>query len=268
MTDTAYPFLLAAMEGAAKAAGAFQLSEFRRRTGGWGDSKAEKEFVSFVDVESEKIIRRILNEALPEAAFYGEETEQSRGKITWIVDPLDGTTNYLSGFDYWSVSIALWEEGSPVLGVVFRPSGEELFSARRGGGARRNGVLLSPAAVLNFRDALIATGTPFRSPDTVDAFFATARQALKDFRDIRRTGSAALDLSYLAAGYFQGFWEVDLQPYDVAAAILMLSETAHPCRSFSGAPYDPFRHRGFISAQPGVMEALEKAVRRGYGAID
>jgi myo-inositol-1(or 4)-monophosphatase len=268
MSDTVYPFLLAAMEEAARAAGAFQLSEFRRRTGGWGDSKAEKEFVSFVDVESEKIIRRILEKALPEAAFYGEETEQSRGRATWIVDPLDGTTNYLSGFDYWSVSIALWEEDNPVLATVFKPSGEELFTARRGGGARRNGVLLPPAAALDFRDALIATGTPFRSPDTVDAFFAAVRRALKNFRDLRRTGSAALDLSYLAAGYFQGFWELDLQPYDVAAAVLMLSETGHPCRSFSGAPYDPFRHRSFISAGPGVMEALEEAVRHGYGAID
>jgi myo-inositol-1(or 4)-monophosphatase len=260
--------LLKAIEAAARAAGEFQAAEFRRRPGGWGDVKEGHEFVSFVDLESEKVIRGILEKALPEAAFYGEETEQSLGETAWIVDPLDGTTNYLAGYDYWSVSIALWEQGGPVLGTVFKPSGGELFTAVRGGGARRNGLPLPAAAPLSPEGALIATGTPYRSPDTVDAFFASVRRALKTFRDLRRTGSAALDLSYLAAGYLQGFWEVDLQPYDVAAGLLLLGETGHLCRTFSGVPYDPFRHRSLVTARPGVMEALEETVRAGYGKMD
>ncbi|MDR2111036.1 MAG: inositol monophosphatase [Spirochaetaceae bacterium] len=267
MGENAGP-LLKAMEEAARTAGEFQLSEFRRRGPGWGDSKGSHDFVSFVDLESENRIRRILREALPRAAFYGEETEQSLGEeATWVVDPLDGTTNYLSGFEFWSVSIALWDQAGPSLGLVYKPVGEELFTARRDAGAFRNGVRLPFAEALSPRGALIATGTPYRSPDTGECFFAAVREVLKHCRDIRRNGSAALDLCYLAAGYFQGFWEVDLQPYDVAAGLLMLRETGHPCRTFSGAPYNPFKHRGLVSARPGVMEALEQAVRAGYQGV-
>ncbi|MDR2028509.1 MAG: inositol monophosphatase [Treponema sp.] len=260
--------LLNAMEEAARTAGDFQLSEFRRRGPGWGDPKGDHDFVSFVDLESEKRIRQILQRALPQAAFYGEETEQSLGEdATWVVDPLDGTTNYLSGFEFWAVSIALWDKEGPSLGLVYKPVGGELFTARRDGGAFRNGVLLPPAKALPPRGALIATGTPYRSPDTWDCFFTAAREVLKHCRDIRRNGSAALDLCYLAAGYFQGFWEVDLQPYDVAAGLLMLRETGHPCRTFSGLPYDPFKHRGLVTARPGVMETLEQAVRLSYKGV-
>jgi myo-inositol-1(or 4)-monophosphatase len=260
--------LLEAMEEAARTAGAFQLSEFRRRGPGWGDSKGDHDFVSFVDLESEKRIRLILREALPQAAFYGEETEQSRGtEATWVVDPLDGTTNYLSGFEFWAVSIALWDQDGPSLGLVYKPVGGELFTARRGEGAFRNRMRLPLAEALPPQGALIATGTPYRSPDTGEFFFAAVREVMKHCRDIRRNGSAALDLCYLAAGYFQGFWEVDLQPYDVAAGLLMLRETGHPYRTFSGLPYDPFKHRGLVTARPGVMETLEQAVRTGYKGI-
>ena len=260
--------LLAAMEDAARSAGALQLAEFRSRPPGWGDVKGGHDFVSFVDLESEKRIRRILEKALSGTAFYGEETEQSLGESTWIVDPLDGTTNYLSGFDCWSISIALWEGNHPALGLIFRPFTGELFTAVRGGGAFHNGLLLPAAEWLAPESALIATGTPFRSPDTAGAFFAAVRGVMQSCRDIRRVGSAAVDLAYTAAGYFQGFWEVDLKPYDVAAGLLMLEETGHPCRSFSGVPYDPFRHRSLITARPGVMETLEEAIRQGYGMMD
>ncbi|MDR2402913.1 MAG: inositol monophosphatase [Spirochaetaceae bacterium] len=262
--------LLAAMEEAARTAGAFQLSQFRLRLPGWGENKAGNEFVSFVDTESEKAIRLILEKAQPGAAFYGEETEQSLGEgLTWVVDPLDGTTNFISGFDYWAVSIALWEGGAgPVMGLVYRPMTDEIFTALRGGGAYRNGIRLNQAQPLALKSALIATGTPYRSPDTMDSFFATVRRVMEVFHDLRRSGSAAIDLSYTAAGYLQGFWEVDLQPYDVAAGLLMLSETGHRCSAFSGVPYDPFRHRSFVCARPGLMEALEEAVRLGYGNLE
>jgi myo-inositol-1(or 4)-monophosphatase len=260
--------LLARMEEAAQAAAKLQLGEFRRRGPGWGEAKAESDFVSFVDVESEKTIRTILNECRPGAAFFGEETEQSLGtEETWVVDPLDGTTNYLSGFDHFSVSIALWDQRGPRLGVVLKPATGELFAARRGHGARRNGELLGTATALQLTGALIATGTPYRSPDTADSFFATMRGLLGRCRDIRRTGSAALDLCYLAAGFFQGFWEVDLQPYDVAAGLLMLSETGHPYGTFSGSAYDPFKHRGFVAGRPGTYEALQGMVGRTYASM-
>jgi myo-inositol-1(or 4)-monophosphatase len=262
--------LLAAMEEAARTAGAFQLSQFRLRLPGWGENKAGNEFVSFVDTESEKTIRLILEKALPGAAFYGEETEQSLGDgLTWVVDPLDGTTNFISGFDYWAVSIALWERGAgPVAGLVYRPMTDEIFTALRGGGAFRNGIRLDQVKPLAPKSALIATGTPYRSPDTMDSFFATVRRVMEVCHDLRRSGSAAIDLSYTAAGYLQGFWEVDLQPYDVAAGLLMLSETGHRYSAFSGAPYDPFRRRSCVCARPGIMEVLEEAVRLGYGNME
>ena len=265
--------MIEAMEKAARAAAAFQLSEFRSRGPGWGDAKAAKDFVSFVDVESERIIRGHLDKALPCAAFYGEETERTVGPgATWIVDPLDGTTNYLSGFEHWSVSIALRdgkaETGSEfAAALVLKPVSGELFTAVRGRGAFRNGAALSRAAPLAPGGALIATGTPYRSPETTDAFFGTVRRVMASCRDLRRTGSAALDLAYLAAGFFQGFWEVDLQPYDVAAGLLLLSETGHEYRNFRGEPYDLFRDRGFVCGRPGVMETLVEAVRAEYAPI-
>lgn len=265
--------MIAAMERAAREAAAFQLSEFRSRGPGWGDAKAAKDFVSFVDVESERIIRRHLDAALPGAAFYGEETERTVGPgATWIVDPLDGTTNYLSGFDHWSVSIALrdgkTEEGSEfAAGLVLKPATGEIFTAERGRGALRNGVALPRAARLEPKGALIATGTPYRSPETAEAFFGTVRRVMACCRDLRRTGSAALDLAYLAAGYFQGFWEIDLQPYDVAAGLLLLSETGHEYRNFRGEEYGLFRDRGFVCGRPGVMETLVDAVRAEYAPI-
>ncbi len=260
--------LLGEAERAARVAASLQLAEFRKRGPGWGDAKAARDFVSFVDVESERAIRRVLDAALSGAAFFGEETDKRVGPgATWVVDPLDGTTNYLSGYDHWSVSIALWEGGRPVLGLVLKPSSGELFTAYAGGGAWRNGVRLQAAEGLDPLSALVATGTPYRSPETTDAFFAATRRVLASCRDVRRAGSAALDLCYVAAGFFQGFWEVDLQPYDVAAGLLMLSETGHEFRTFAGKAYDPFRCRTFVTGRPRVLEILQEAVREEYGAI-
>lgn len=268
MENGEYGRLLGEAERAARAAASLQLAEFRKRGPGWGDAKAARDFVSFVDLESERAIRRVLDAALPDAAFYGEETEKNVGPgATWIVDPLDGTTNYLSGYDHWSVSIALWEGGAPSLGLVLKPATGELFTAIRGGGAMRNGVTLSQTLALEPLSALIATGTPYRSPETTDAFFAATRRVLASCRDVRRAGSAALDLCYVAAGFFQGFWEVDLQPYDVAAGLLMLTETGHEYQTFAGGPYDPFHCRTLVTGRPHVLDTLQAIVRESYGAI-
>jgi myo-inositol-1(or 4)-monophosphatase len=131
----------------------------------------------------------------------------------------------------------------------------------------RNGVRLSDATGLEPIAALVATGTPYRSPETTDAFFAATRRVLASCRDVRRAGSAALDLCYVAAGFFQGFWEVDLQPYDVAAGLLMLSETRHEYRTFAGDSYDPFRCRTLVTGRPLVLDVLQATMREEYGAI-
>jgi len=283
--------LLKEMEKAARDAAAFHLSEFRTRAPGWGDSKAARDFVSFVDLESERMIRAVLDRALPGASFYGEETEKTLGQdYTWIVDPVDGTTNYLSGYDHWCVSIALYRgsgvtsgvgtsastaaspdqaaAGTLEAGLILKPATDELFTATRGGGAFRNGNRLDSAVRLDPAQALIVTGTPFRSPDTVDSFHRTVRRVMSLNRDIRRTGSAALDLAYVAAGFFQGFWEVDLAPYDAAAGLILIKETGQSANDFSGRPYDLFRSRGLVAGRIGVTEPLARIVREEYADVD
>ncbi len=290
------PSLLKAMEEAARVAAVFQLSEFRTRAPGWGDSKAARDFVSFVDLESERMIRTVLDRALPGASFYGEETEKTVGQdYTWIVDPVDGTTNYLSGYDHWCVSIALYRRDTPrnatyaagfsddasiaggpdktaagtlEAGLILKPTTDELFTATRGGGAFRNGIRLETAARLDPAQALIVTGTPFRSPDTVESFHRTVRRVMSLNRDIRRTGSAALDLAYVAAGFFQGFWEVDLAPYDAAAGLILIRETGQSTHDFGGRPYDLFHSRGLVAGRIGVAEPLARIVREEYANVD
>jgi myo-inositol-1(or 4)-monophosphatase len=245
--------------------GAYQKELFRTQRPGTGEEKLSREFVSAVDLRSEKEIRAGLLRALPEAGFYGEESAQEMGKLyTWIVDPLDGTTNYLSGFDTWSVSVALFEGKSPILGLVHKPSTGEFFTGIRGGGAFHDGKRLAKAESFPLKDGLIGTGFPYRSQDTAKSFFPAAEEILYRCRGIRRSGSAALDLSYVAAGYLQGFWEVDLKPYDVGAALLFLEESGCPVSSFQNETYDPFSNRSLVTGFPGLKDELTSILSRHY----
>lgn len=274
------------MRSAARDAGLFQLSEWRRRPAGlgeagssWAEEKAANDLVSFVDRESERIIASALQAALPEAAFYGEEGEKSRGKLTWVVDPLDGTTNYLCGLDWFCVSIALFESepggadrpDRPMLGLVHRPAAGEWYWASRGEGAweERPGAgarRLPRAAPASLRRSLVCTGTPYRSPDTIEAFYAAAAAVTRAGLDLRRLGSAALDLASVAAGRIQAFWEVDLKSYDVGAALLLLEEAGCPVSTLGGTEYDPFASRSLATGAPGAAEELRRLVAPYYEA--
>ncbi len=265
--------LLSALIPRVEAVGRYQLGHFRTRGPGGGSEKSAGNLVSEIDVESENRLKEDLLGLLPAAGFHGEETARTRGEYTWVVDPLDGTTNYLSGVDVWAVSVALMRENEILLGLVHKPYTGENFFALRGEGAHHQGPGGSPprrlaeARPFPLRDALVGTGFPYRSPDTADAFFAAAREILYLGRGIRRIGAAALDLTYVAAGYLQGFWEVDLQAYDVAAALLFLRETGCAATDFSGNPYDPFHSRGLVTGPPGAAEELLRIVRRHYAGI-
>jgi myo-inositol-1(or 4)-monophosphatase len=253
---------------AVRQAGRFQLAHFREHPPGGGTAKAAKEYVSHVDVETERSLRQALACVCPPAGFYGEELGSSGDRrLQWIVDPLDGTTNYLSGLPYFSVSVALVRDGRPELAVVFKPWDGELFTACRGQGARRDGRPLPRAGLIELGEALIGTGFPYRSADLRDGFFGCAREVLDGCRGIRRFGSAALDLAYVAAGYLQGFWESDLEAYDVAAGLLLLEETGCEVYSWNRETYDPFASRLLVAGWPGVAGPLTDLATRHYRSL-
>jgi myo-inositol-1(or 4)-monophosphatase len=272
-----YPSILGAARRIVEEVGLFQLSEWRRRPAGWAEEKAAKDLVSFVDLESERRLSPALKSLLPGSAFYGEEGEKSRGELTWVVDPVDGTTNYVCGLDWFCISVALFERDAegierPILGLVHRPRAREWYWALRGAGAWEESPgeaarRLPPTAALPLRKSLVCTGTPYRSPGTAKAFYEAAAAVTKAALDLRRLGSAALELCQVAAGRLQGFWEVDLKPYDVGAALLLLAETGCPVSTIGGARYEPFESMSIVTGAPGAAEELRAIVAPFYESL-
>ena len=252
-----------------KEAGAFQMKHFRSMPASAHDNKDIREMVSFVDVESEKILQDGLMPLVPEAGFYGEDSGKTGSQTyCWVVDPLDGTTNYLSGMDQFVVSAALVEDGVTKLGIILKPANGELFYAVEGGGLFHNGKKLpNVSKTLTSKDALYVTGFPYRSPDVFDAFFKCAGEVLLEGRGLRRFGSAAMDLCMVAAGWMQGFWESDLQPYDIACGMLFLQETGCIVTNEKGGVYDIFKDRMMVAALPEVYKTLLEIVHRNYGDL-
>ncbi len=200
--------------------------------------KGDKNLVTDIDRRSEETIAALIRRELPDHSLVSEEGTRLQGDsgYRWFVDPLDGTTNYAHGYPCFSVSIAVEKDGEPLYGVVYDPNLEELFTAERGGGAFLNGKRLRVSAVSRLSHALLATGFP---PDV-----ATAKENnLDHFADfmkraqaVRRPGSAALDLCYAAAGRFDGFWELRLSPWDVAAGALAVTEAGGRVTDLWGQP--------------------------------
>jgi len=249
----------------AQQVGHYQMSRFRSLPAGGGEEKIAREFVSEVDLNSEQMLLDGLKKLLPEAGCYGEETGVSGNEtLRWVIDPLDGTTNFLSGLDQFSISIALERDGHSQLGVVFRPATQECFCARRGHGLFHNSKKCPPVTDLPLRQALIGTGFPYRSKDLAASFFPCAEQTLYSSRGLRRFGSAALDLCYVAAGFLQGFWESDLQPYDVAAALLFMQEAGCRVTNHKGVEYSPYRDRLLVCGCPSTHQQLQPIIAQHY----
>lgn len=191
------------------------------------DQKGRNDFVSEVDRMAEQEIISILHKAYPSHAFLGEESGRSgaeREEFLWIIDPLDGTTNFLHGFPMFCVSIALMCKGRLECGVIYDPVRQELFTAKRGGGAMLDNRRLRVTKQSTPKGALLGTGFPFKEQKHLDAYLGMFRDLMQDTAGIRRAGSAALDLAYVAAGRMDGFWELGLSPWDIAAGILMIQE--------------------------------------------
>lgn len=189
--------------------------------------KGPSDFVSQADIKAERIVRDELLKARPTYGFLGEESEEiigTDGAHRWIVDPLDGTTNFLHGIPQFAVSIALERNGDIVAGVVFNPATDELFAAERGGGAFLNDRRLRVAARRVLSDAVIGCGVPHLGRGQHGKFLVELRHVMGEAAGIRRLGAASLDLAWVAAGRLDGFWETDLKIWDMAAGLLLIRE--------------------------------------------
>ncbi len=187
--------------------------------------KRKNEFVSEVDKAAEDAIIEVLRKAYPDHSILGEESGRHKGNdYQWVIDPLDGTTNYLHGQPHFSISIALKHKGQLEHGVIYDPLREEMFSATRGSGAFINDRRIRVTQRKGLDKALIGTGFPYRDLSQLDAYMAMFRDMIKDTAGLRRPGSAALDLAYVAAGRLDGFWELGLSEWDLAAGALLVKE--------------------------------------------
>ena len=187
--------------------------------------KTANEFVSEVDREAERAIIKILLDAYPGHSILAEESGLAgASEYQWIIDPLDGTTNFLHGFPQYAVSIGLMHRGVPTQGVVYDPTRNDLFTASRGHGAYLNDRRIRVSKRRQLDQSLIGTGFPFREFTLADDYLKIFRDMIRTTAGVRRAGSAALDLSYVAAGRLDGFWEFGLKPWDMAAGVLLITE--------------------------------------------
>src|SRR6266567_1986221 len=189
--------------------------------------KGPGEFVSAADLKAERIIKAELKKARPSYAMLFEESGEEPGsdpRHRWIVDPLDGTTNFLHGIPHFAISIALERDGEIVAGVIYEPIRDEMFWAEKGAGAYVNEHRLRVSARRGLAEAVIGTGMPYRGRGSHPSYLATLGAVMGATAGVRRLGAAALDLAYVAAGRYDGFWEFGLSPWDVAAGILLVRE--------------------------------------------
>jgi myo-inositol-1(or 4)-monophosphatase len=228
--------------------------------------KGEVDLVTEVDLASEKLVRETVLRAFPGDLFYGEEGggRDFRKGRAWVVDPLDGTTNFAHRLPLFAVSVAFLEDGVPKAGAVYQPISDDLFVAERGGGAFGNGKPLHVGSATELIKALGVTGFPYKIHDCLDPILGYLREFMPACRGMRRTGSAALDLCYVASGVFDFFYELKLNPWDVAAGGLLVQEAGGVVTDFSGG--ENFLTSGELVAansqlHPTVLGVLAKVPR-------
>jgi myo-inositol-1(or 4)-monophosphatase len=230
------------------------------------DSKGRNDFVTEVDRMAEQEIIQIIQRAYPSHSILGEESGATAGdEFEWVIDPLDGTTNFIHGFPQFAVSIAVRVRGRLDVGCVFDPLRNELYTAVRGQGAQLNGRRMRVSRAHRLEDCLLGTGFPFRSVQRLDEWMGSFRELVLRTRGIRRAGAAALDLASVACGRFDGFWETGLSPWDLAAGVLLIEEAGGMVADFDGEA--GFMESGnLIAASPGVFNELSAVVTRHFNA--
>jgi myo-inositol-1(or 4)-monophosphatase len=255
---------------AAMMAGEHILKNLGRITKEDIDIKQASDFVTHVDREAEQIILNTIKQNFPDHHFLAEESvrEDDRGEYRWIIDPLDGTTNFIHGYPVFSVSIALELHSEVIMGLVYDPLRHEMFTAEKGRGAFLNGKPISVSSVTDLSNCLAATGFPFRRKDLIDPYLSLFKNIFYKVSDIRRAGSAALDLASLAAGRCDCFFEIGLGPWDIAAGSILIKEAGGIITDFSGGA-DYLLTGNTVAATPVLHEEILKEVKGVFsGKID
>lgn len=235
---TTHPLVNIAIS-AARAAGNFIMKYYERTDQLQIERKSRNDFVSQVDRGAESEIIRLIRKAYPQHAILAEESGLSEGggsgksEVTWIIDPLDGTTNFLHGIPHFAVSIGIQVKGKLEHGVIYAPCTQDLYTASKGSGAMLNNRRLRVSACKDLSQALIGTGVPLRE-EYLDRYLPMLRNIAAHTAGVRRAGSAALDLAYVAAGRLDGFWEFNLKPWDIAAGIVLVQEAGGNVRTLDG----------------------------------
>jgi len=256
-----HPFLNTAVK-AARRAGSVIMRHLDRLDRLTVETKSARDYVSEVDRIAESEIVKILLAAYPGHGILAEESGTRDGTdYVWIIDPLDGTTNFLHGYPQFAVSIALKQRGRLEHAVVFDPLKNELFTASRGDGAQLNDRRIRVSAVSELGYALLGTGFPFKSHEYLEEWINTLRSLLLQTSGIRRAGSAALDLAHVACGRFDGFWEFGLNPWDMAAGALLIQEAGGLVGDFAGGQ-DFLISGNIVAGNPKIFSLLLPNIQR------
>ncbi len=226
--------------------------------------KARNDYVTEADKKSEMIIIKTIQEEFPQHSIVAEESGAHSGnEWKWFIDPLDGTKNFIHGLPVFCVSIGIEYRGQLVAAVINAPALREVYVAERGSGAFCNGTRIK-VSNRNFEDALVATGFPFRGKSMLDRYLKCFREVFLTVSGVRRCGSAALDLAYTAKGVFDGFWEMSLHPWDIAAGVLLIEEAGGKVSDFNGKG-DYLKSGNIIGASEKTFSGLFEIVHKHLG---
>ena len=221
-------------------------------------SKSQSDYVTNVDQTAESLIIDTISHSYPDHAFLGEESGKSgESDYQWVIDPIDGTTNFIHKVPHWAISIACKYKGKTEVGVIYDPVREELFTAVRGRGAQFNGRRIRVSATQGMEHTLLATGFPFKNKALLPQYQDVFNAIFPHCSDMRRAGSAALDLAYVAAGRIDGFWEYGLSDWDTAAGLLLVKEAGGMVSDLKGNP-DTSNGDSILAANPKVFKAILK----------
>jgi myo-inositol-1(or 4)-monophosphatase len=250
---------------AARSAGRIIMRELNQIESLTVTAKSRNDFVTEVDRAAEEAIVRTIRKAHPEHAILAEEGgADGKHDFLWIIDPLDGTTNFLHRFPQFCVSIALQIRGRLEHGVIYNPWSQELFTATRGDGAQLDGRRIRVSKAASLEGTLIGTGFPFRHGAQMQSYLKMLQYVMENTAGVRRPGSAALDLAFVAAGRLDGFWEMNLKPWDIAAGTLMIREAGGIVTEIDNG--DLMETGNVVGGGPKVQEALMKALQPIYRA--